>query len=99
MLDDKKSPMLPARKIPEMALKHKGHEHVVLNPKNGAVSVYDTDAEGNEQLVDGDEAWNCAYCRWQDTCARTGPHREPVDVLVQIGVLDAEATGNGGQGE
>ena len=86
---------LPARKIPEMAAKYKGHDHVVTDPLKGTTAVYDIDAEGKEQAVDVDEAWNCAYCRWQTTCARTGSHREPVDVLVRLGVLGEEAQSGG----
>ena len=96
ILDEDK--LLPARKIPQMTRKHRPHNAVVQSPKTGAVTVYDIDANGEEQLVDGDKAWNCAYCRYQTTCAKTGAHREPVDVLVQLGALDAEAA-NGGSRE
>jgi len=92
ILDEDK--VLPARKIPQMTRKHRPHNAVVASPKTGHVTVYDIDKDGTEQLVDGDKAWNCAYCRWQTTCARTGAHREPVAVLVQLGVLNEEA-GNG----
>jgi hypothetical protein len=83
LLDDEK--MLPARKVPELGAQN----HLILDPTKGEWA----------NIVDGalvypdkyKPYWGCGYCRYQDTCAQTAAGREPVDVLVQLGVLGAEA--------
>jgi hypothetical protein len=91
LLDEEK--LLPVRKIP-------GDEypemHAITNPKSrfkgkGEWEAYAYNHDNVPIKVDAGLAWQCAYCRWQDTCAQTGAGRVPVDVLVQLGVLDVKA--------
>jgi hypothetical protein len=93
---------LPRRKIPDPEYPT---GHIIRHPKTkGGKGEWveiasDPHGEQTEIVVNAGAAWQCAYCRYQDTCARTGAHREPVEVLVQLGVLNEEALRNGGPRE
>jgi hypothetical protein len=83
LLDEEKK--LPARKAPELGPQN----HLIIDPKTG-----DWRNIVNGHLVKPDDYkpyWGCGYCRYQDICAQTGAERVSVDVLVQLGVLGAEA--------
>jgi hypothetical protein len=83
LLDDEK--MLPARKVPELGAQN----HLILDPTKGEWANI---VDGHPVFPDKYKPyWGCGYCRYQDTCAQTGAEREPVDVLVQLGVLGVEA--------
>jgi hypothetical protein len=76
---------LPARKAPELGAQN----HLIIDPATG-----DWANVVNGELVYPEKYkayWGCGYCRYQDTCVNTGPNREPVSVLVDLGVLDGEA--------
>jgi hypothetical protein len=74
LLDDG---VLPARIIPGLP---KGA--MVVQPQKGAWV-----ATRDGQAISSGTAWQCPYCRWQDTCSRTAPGRTPVEQLVEIGAL------------
>lgn len=63
--------LLPKRFIPDPELP-KGH--VITDPTWG--TWVETDSEG--RMTNAGSTWHCGYCRWQDTCATTGPGRVPV---------------------
>lgn len=64
---------LPARKIPGLPPRS-----IVVRPSDGSWVQYD--ADGQMTGTTG-TAWQCAYCRWQDTCAGTKPGRIPVTAV------------------
>lgn len=69
MVDDD---MLPARKIPDPEIPARA---VVVSPRDGTWVEYDD----RGQAVESKTTWHCAYCRWQDFCAKTKPGRIPVE--------------------
>jgi hypothetical protein len=75
---------LPARKIPDPELPGR---HLIVEPRTGGWVATDE----NGMTTDAGSCWQCAYCRYQDVCVQTKAERTPVDVLRQIGVLDAVA--------
>jgi len=89
LIDDEK--MLPARIIPDPELPRGA---IIRNPI-GLKRKGEWVQEKDGKVLDAGLAWQCSYCRWQDLCSRTGAHREPVDVLVRLGVLGEEATDGG----
>jgi hypothetical protein len=90
---------LPARKAPELAKDFP--DHLIVEPATGAWLIRDEKGQWVVPPVKSPFYWGCNYCRYEDTCARTGASREPVEVLVQLGVLNEEALdgGQGGQGD
>lgn len=76
MVDDG---MLPARKIPGLPARA-----VIIQPSKGAWVNYDE----RGQATDSGTAWQCAYCRWQDTCSRTAAGRTPVETVVDPATIE-----------
>jgi hypothetical protein len=62
--------MLPGRAIPGLPPRS-----LVVRPEDGSWVSYDE----RGQATDSGTAWQCAYCRWQDTCAGTRPGRTPIE--------------------
>jgi hypothetical protein len=90
LVDDEKT--LPARVIPDPEYPRGSFVRNPIGLKGKGEWVLEKDGVA----IDGKPTvWQCAYCRWQDLCSRTGSHREPVDVLVRLGVLGEEATDGG----
>jgi len=85
--------MLPARKIPDPEIPKRA---IIVSPKDGTWVEYD--AQG-VHIVESKTTWHCAYCRWQNVCAKTIPGRanlsDYVEVL-QIGDHHAEEAATAG---
>lgn len=76
---------LPARKYPDPELPTKA---VITDPTTGQWQVVDDEG----QILDAGTWWACAYCRYQDTCARTPAGRVSIsDVAVTIGLSEVAA--------
>jgi hypothetical protein len=77
--------MLPARRAPELG----DQAHLILDPLKGDwANVVDGQMVYPEKYK---PFWGCGYCDYRDVCAQTGAGREPVSVLVDLGVLSGEA--------
>jgi hypothetical protein len=61
---------LPKRHIPDPELPKR---HIITDPMRGTWVEHQ-----DGQMINAGTTWHCAYCRWQDTCAITGPERVPV---------------------
>jgi hypothetical protein len=66
---------LPARKIPEPELAGA----LIVDPRKGSWITRDADG----MVTDAGEAWQCAYCRWQDVCTLTPAERTPLTPQVR----------------
>jgi hypothetical protein len=63
--------MLPRRTIPDPELPRR---NLITDPARG--TWVEVDGDGN--MTDAGSTWHCAYCKWMDTCATTGPGRVPI---------------------